>query len=1349
MRCGISDHRALVRAHPVSGTNTGSALVITLIIITLLLFLLMAFFSQSSLQRGSANASASIAAKDIFSSGMVDMIVNDLEQEISDGSNLLNVAATASVTNVLFVPVAKSSMMPGLAGCTGGTGLENLVKRSAAGVPFYSGPWYYQSGITRACSSSTASTSWNGRNISRKRWNRSLLLGRADTNNASDQTPVSSFTPPDWILISRSLSNPVVWDNSLRWSSSNPGTVIGRASYLIFDEGGLLDANVAGYPASPSAAVASSLARKSGAASADLSQIGLTAAQINALTGWRNYVTANAAGSFPSYTFADGGASYVTSILGVTNGFLLNSATNTRGTNSFGFPITDHKFSNRQELISFLVAADPSNASTALNALSLLTSYSRDLNQPSFIPASNRPVIMAMGAGGNDGTGKDDQINPSFLTVCVTTNFVRSDGTLANIGDPLVRKRFPLSFLSWLTYEGPSASASAATQTAYTNAGAPLSVIQQGTTNKILNYFGLTWNASGTNQGSWTYRSGTNAPIKTLSQVASLGRDPDFFELLKAGLVAGSLGKAYNAPGSSNAIPDGYNQARDNSLDAQVMQIGANIIAQSSPDGFCPRIQFNDGSLQGGTAIEYRGVKDLPYLYRVREGKVMTADSSPSMSLLPMKGRTLTNAGSGVVLLEPEIWNPHSQGVLPSNAPTQFQLVATTVNPVTMAPVSYTIGTQWMSQTGSLLSWQSNAATTLNATLSFSIPSGRSDLFREPTLLTTPGIPSGSSLSGPGPFTSLFPAAQYASNGVSSTNFQKFTGIPMGIVPMAFTASLPAGGIASGVPSAASNGIVPSGYSYYPSSGTTGVTSPCVLISLQYLDASNNWVTYDQKYLAAPNSISGYDLPSTGTNTNTQAFQFNVNKTFYRDSNSAWSRNAIGSEVCASSVDPRTSRFGMLRIGSIGDADPGSSFPLGASPSGYAQGICPLYAAGWSAPVGTAVASATMSSAALQNAVLSDRPDECAGMLVGTNSGPTASGWYPAGINARLRPGVLAQNNPNMTITVVDRFTNDPQNPPSYADQFFADADGVVRRGMAANVPYGSGMPALPASGNNPSGLPTFPATSYGSGTGTPVTNGTSANEYMGRPVVLNRPFRSVAELGVVFSGTPWRNLDFTTPESGSAPLLDLFCLNDTSDSRAMVAGKVNLNTRQIPVLRALVSGACKDEFNLQNARVNGTVSTTLANAVASALVARTHSTNYPAGPLQNLSDLTGSWNIAVTTTGGWTNGSVSYCGFSEDAATATTNDLTSVLSSYGTDSEIRIERFREAAIRGLAASGQTRIWNLMIDLIVQTGRYLPQATGLDQFLVEGEQRCWVHVSIDRLTGQLLDKQIEVVQEAP
>jgi len=38
-------------------------------------------------------------------------------------------------------------------------------------------------------------------------------------------------------------------------------------------------------------------------------------------------------------------------------------------------------------------------------------------------------------------------------------------------------------------------------------------------------------------------------------------------------------------------------------------------------------------------------------------------------------------------------------------------------------------------------------------------------------------------------------------------------------------------------------------------------------------------------------------------------------------------------------------------------------------------------------------------------------------------------------------------------------------------------------------------------------------------------------------------------------------------------------------------------------------------------------------------------------------------------------------------------------------------------------------------------------ARSLDQFLVTGERRYWLHIAIDRYTGQVVDKQIEIVQE--
>ena len=77
----------------------------------------------------------------------------------------------------------------------------------------------------------------------------------------------------------------------------------------------------------------------------------------------------------------------------------------------------------------------------------------------------------------------------------------------------------------------------------------------------------------------------------------------------------------------------------------------------------------------------------------------------------------------------------------------------------------------------------------------------------------------------------------------------------------------------------------------------------------------------------------------------------------------------------------------------------------------------------------------------------------------------------------------------------------------------------------------------------------------------------------------------------------------------------------------------------------------------------------------------------------------------------------------------------------------------REAVVRALGEVDQTRTWNLMIDVIAQSGRYPrnltdnPSPADLPKFMVEGEQRYWVHVAIDRFTGQVIDKQIEVVNE--
>ena len=75
-------------------------------------------------------------------------------------------------------------------------------------------------------------------------------------------------------------------------------------------------------------------------------------------------------------------------------------------------------------------------------------------------------------------------------------------------------------------------------------------------------------------------------------------------------------------------------------------------------------------------------------------------------------------------------------------------------------------------------------------------------------------------------------------------------------------------------------------------------------------------------------------------------------------------------------------------------------------------------------------------------------------------------------------------------------------------------------------------------------------------------------------------------------------------------------------------------------------------------------------------------------------------------------------------------------------------EETREAVARVLSDTTQTRTWGLLIDVIAQSGRFKPNASSLqNDFIVEGEQHYWVHVAIDRFTGQVVDKQSEVVNE--
>jgi hypothetical protein len=74
-----------------------------------------------------------------------------------------------------------------------------------------------------------------------------------------------------------------------------------------------------------------------------------------------------------------------------------------------------------------------------------------------------------------------------------------------------------------------------------------------------------------------------------------------------------------------------------------------------------------------------------------------------------------------------------------------------------------------------------------------------------------------------------------------------------------------------------------------------------------------------------------------------------------------------------------------------------------------------------------------------------------------------------------------------------------------------------------------------------------------------------------------------------------------------------------------------------------------------------------------------------------------------------------------------------------------KTQRLRESALRALADGGQTRVWNLMFDLVVQSGGFPRNAASLNEFVRESEVRLWVFVAIDRLSGEILEQQTEWV----
>jgi hypothetical protein len=481
--------------------------------------------------------------------------------------------------------------------------IPNLVRRSVRADNTIPAP-----GISSFASAvnSTTDVSANGRFITLARWNKHYLIprdpalyGGANANKVGTD-PDPSFVAPDWVILTRNGEVAFsAWDPTLAdQTPTNNSYAVGRFAYAIYDEGQLLDMNVAGYP---SGTTADQAGRKGPVAFADLTVLpypilnpdASAIYQSDALVGWRNYGSTQPTNNFPNTNFAAnfraGSApalAYWKSVINNAPGF-----TSARSNPSPApYPWngrTDQMFLSRQQLIAYRTATG-----LPQDALQYFTTFSRELNAPSWKPST------------------PSAINPDLLNVRAVGTFTRADGTSAAANDLLINRRFPLSRINGLGPTGivttdPDGNPLYST----INNGSPVQATDPNNGGGTISRdFGLHRNGD-----HWDYVGATGTTVQntiaTLDTVAGQNREPNFFELLKAGILSGSVGLGSSGVTFVAAETKYYSAVAPTSSDYQIMQIGANIIDQWDSDNVPTFINFGGNQLAG--------VENLPYLNKL------------------------------------------------------------------------------------------------------------------------------------------------------------------------------------------------------------------------------------------------------------------------------------------------------------------------------------------------------------------------------------------------------------------------------------------------------------------------------------------------------------------------------------------------------------------------------------------------------------------------------------------------------------------------------------------------------------------------------------------------------------
>ena len=361
----------LLRPHARTAENA-AALLIVLAFVVLLAGMTVAYLSRTAVDRQVADMSFNNTKSDQLARSALAIVVANFKQEIA--------SAGLPPTSANIGPQRSPKPLPGSMPI-----IPNLIRRSVRsdGIPAPAVP------SLASAVNSTVDVSLNGRSISLSRWNSHYLIPKSSTGDSTSNPITSGFSAPnywapDWVIVTRTgPSSFNTWNSSLSDASMSNNTYgIGRYAYAVYDEGGLLDANMVGLP-SPTPSV-TEIGRKGSVALADLRAIKLTAggstpspATTSRIVAWRNYATLQSSGTFPALLPMPNAANFLSFFLDTTRDFrsVANTVYNSR---------TDQAFANRKELIELF----HSSLNPSVNLLQYLGTLSREVNAPTWSAGS-------------------------------------------------------------------------------------------------------------------------------------------------------------------------------------------------------------------------------------------------------------------------------------------------------------------------------------------------------------------------------------------------------------------------------------------------------------------------------------------------------------------------------------------------------------------------------------------------------------------------------------------------------------------------------------------------------------------------------------------------------------------------------------------------------------------------------------------------------------------------------------------------------------------------------------------------------------------------------------------------